>query len=139
MDRLPLRALHRRGAARCFRGASRCPPADGAGDPSYHPTATAPLPPSRSFKMPCSYCDDTSYKHNIRTCKKHDADKIAEMLASGMAKSAIFTALDIVPGVGRAFSVINTVYSLYNQIGGLQSKTKNERKRAAMGIIYGAC
>eukprot|EP00327_Prymnesium_parvum_P012363 CAMPEP_0184375654 /NCGR_PEP_ID=MMETSP0007-20130409/723_1 /TAXON_ID=97485 /ORGANISM="Prymnesium parvum, Strain Texoma1" /LENGTH=88 /DNA_ID=CAMNT_0026718869 /DNA_START=20 /DNA_END=289 /DNA_ORIENTATION=+ len=87
--------------------------------------------------MPCSYCHKSN--HNIRTCPAFDADKIAEMIAEGAAKQEVFRALDCgLPGFGAGLELVDRLYGSYRHIRNLNSMTKNERKRAALGLIYDA-
>ena len=90
-------------------------------------------------QMVCSYCGESVPKHNIRTCTRYDADKIAEMVVEGEAKQVIFRSVDCgYPGAGVMMEAIDRAMGLYGNLKGLGSRTKNERKRAVIGILWDA-
>ena len=87
--------------------------------------------------MPCSFCHASG--HNIRTCPRYDKAKIAEMMAEGAAKQEIFRSIDSAcPFAGVAVEAFDRVYGAYKNIGGFTSKTINERKRTALGMLLDA-
>ena len=84
--------------------------------------------------MPCSYCHEGG--HNIRTCPKFDMDKIATMIAEGVAKQEIYRTIDGgFPGAGVVCELIDRAYTGIRDAGNLGSATVNERKRAALGLL----
>jgi hypothetical protein len=86
-------------------------------------------------QMPCSYCGESG--HNIRTCVRFDANKIAEMVVAGEAKQTVFRAMDSgYPGSGLLVEVIDRAMGLYGNLKGLGSRTKNERKRAFIALLW---
>ena len=90
-------------------------------------------------QMVCSYCGESVPKHNIRTCKRYDEDKIAEMVVEGEAKQAIFRTVDCgYPGAGVMMECIDRAMGAYGNIKNLGSYTKNERKRAFIGLLWDA-
>ena len=87
--------------------------------------------------MPCSFCHKDG--HNIRTCKSYDKAKIAQMMVEGKAKQEIFRAMDAAcPLAGVAAETLDRIYGAYKNIGGITSKTVNERKRVVIGLLVDA-
>lgn len=85
-------------------------------------------------EMPCSYCRGTD--HNIRTCKRYNAEKVAQMIAENAGKNAVYAMIDMTcPGAGSALALIDKAFSWYGAAGQMSSKTKNERFRGVFAIL----
>ena len=61
------------------------------------------------------------------------------MMAEGAAKQEIFRSIDAAcPLAGVAVEALDRVYGAYKNVSGLTSKTINERKRTALGMLLDA-
>ena len=61
------------------------------------------------------------------------------MMVKGVAKQQFFRACDaMVPGTGACGEFLNRLYNLKSGIDGMQSRTVNERKRAALSLVVNA-
>ena len=86
--------------------------------------------------MPCGHCGESG--HNRRRCSKYNAEQIAKGIAGGMTKSAVYRLVDVAcPGAGVSMELIDRAYGYYSTSQQLQSRTKNERERALIGLLVG--
>jgi hypothetical protein len=87
--------------------------------------------------MGCGFCGKTG--HNRRTCQAYNEEQIAEQIASGVSKQSIFRSMDCAaPGFGVACELVDRAWSFFGDAKAMQSETKNERVRGALGMILGS-
>ncbi len=86
-------------------------------------------------EMPCGHCHQPG--HNRRTCERYQARKVATMIAENYGKELCFGAMDMVcPGAGVSASLLDKAWGYFGAAGQLSSKTKNERFRGALAILF---
>mmetsp|Transcript_40825 Transcript_40825/g.100802 ORF Transcript_40825/g.100802 Transcript_40825/m.100802 type:complete len:90 (+) Transcript_40825:38-307(+) len=86
--------------------------------------------------MPCGYCHGVG--HNRRTCQRFNAQEYADMIASGVAKEAIYRTIDMaMPGVGLALQAIELAFNAIELASRNKKMDKNERYRKALGLLHG--